>query len=155
MRAFIFIALVALTFVGCGPKTGDLLRDDSDGAVVNVKSNDPEMVLAIEKARATLDEFLAKMKDPKYAEADFAIKAGLPATGATDVEHIWVGSLEQVGAKFKGKLLNEPFGMPGKKIGSPVEFTRDQVSDWMIQKSDGTMEGAFTQKVLEELAKKR
>jgi uncharacterized protein YegJ (DUF2314 family) len=124
---------------------GFTISGAEDLPVVKMDADDPEMNAAIERAKASLDTFAARLKTAKPGE-QFMVKAAMPASDGS-TEHIWVDHLKLVDGGFVGKLANEPYGLPGKHKGSAVNVGRSIVSDWTITKN-GKYEGGFTIDVL-------
>ena len=130
--------------VGCKGETERQVNErPGEPPVYSVGTDDSKVNAAVAEAKATLDSFIGKLQANKDAKRYFAIKTGL-ATGAGSKEHIWV---ENVTYK-DGVLANEPVDVPGKKLGSPVDVKKADVSDWMIVDGE-KIEGGFTTRVLE------
>jgi uncharacterized protein YegJ (DUF2314 family) len=108
----------------------------------HVPSDDPEMIAAQAKARATLAEFWSKLERPGPGESDFALKVGLPVN-ATAQEHIWVANIQRGGGKIFGRISNEPVDLKTVKRGQRIEIVEDQISDWTYLR-DGKIVGNFT-----------
>ncbi len=112
----------------------------------------PEMAEAFAQAKASLPDFRRLLSTPAPGMDHFAIKARFPVEGGT--EHIWVDHLENVGDGFRGKLANDPQGLPDLALGSVVDVAEDQVSDWGYA-VDGVYQGHFTTKVIMKHSSKR
>jgi uncharacterized protein YegJ (DUF2314 family) len=140
--ATLFIAILSLAACGHHEESRVVYRD-GQSPVSYVDSGDPEMEAAIQKARDTLDQFIAELNKP--GKRDFGIKAGIPTDDGT--EHIWVSEIAYSNGVFRGLLANEPLNIPGKHEGDPVEVKREDVSDWFIVDGDETT-GGFTTEVL-------
>lgn len=105
----------------------------------------PEMAEAIVKARATLPEFIERLRNPDGRAGHFALKARFKVENGH--EHIWVGDLEVVPEGFKGKLANDPNEIKGVKLGDEVSVRSEMVTDWGYA-IDGVYQGHHTTKVL-------
>jgi uncharacterized protein YegJ (DUF2314 family) len=106
-----------------------------------VERDDPEMALAIEQARASLDEFLTLFEAPPSGTARFKLKVKVEDENAT--EHFWVIPFHRTATGFSGTLANEPQAVRNVVNGQDIEFTRDDISDWGYTR-DGRQVGSFT-----------
>jgi uncharacterized protein YegJ (DUF2314 family) len=125
------------------PSFGQPTQETND-QIVQVVSGDPEMNIAIAKARATLDKFIATLKSPKSWQESFLIKGKFTVLGET--EHIWIADIYYDGNAFHGVLTNEPT-LPGLKFKQVVTVSRDDVSDWMYI-ANGKLVGGYTTREL-------
>lgn len=107
-------------------------------------SQDEEMAAAAAEARATLDEFLARLDDGRLDETAM-LKVGFPGTRGR--ENIWVGAVRRQGDGFAGILTNQPVMMPGYNRGDEVTFSEDMVSDWSYE-AHGHLWGNFTTRAM-------
>lgn len=145
------ISLVGIALSGCGPKDEmKTVYRPGESPVASVKDSDPEMNAARAKAASELPHFIAELGNPKGRE--FFIKVALN-TADGGLEHIWADQVEYKDGKFKGKLANTPLDLPGRKMGDPVEATKENISDWMIMDGE-KMEGGYTSKLLQERQEK-
>lgn len=71
-----------------------------------VKDQDKDMAAAIEKARSTLDGFLAVYRNPPDGAAGFKLKMMMSDSNGT--EHFWMTPFKEVTGGFAGVLANEP-----------------------------------------------
>lgn len=113
--------------------------------VTGYADTDARMNAAIEQARALLPLFLEEFRGTD-APGAFTIKAGL-LTSDGGREHIWIGDLHYEGDQLVGNLINEPYYLPGMRLGSRVEIKPDDISDWTIATPDGVY-GGFTTRVM-------
>jgi uncharacterized protein YegJ (DUF2314 family) len=107
-----------------------------------VADDDPKILAAMEKARATFDRFFELKKGPA---ATAVVKVRFEGGG--DVEHMWVDEVRRAGTGFAGVLANTPGKIRGLKAGDPTSFTLDRVSDWMVLEGD-LCRGGWTQQVI-------
>lgn len=117
----IVLAFVALA--GCGKKPNPV-------PVTQVADDDPAMTAAIEKARATVNTFLAAHKSPKAGQAGFSIK--MPFVDGEHTEHMWLTPVTFDGKKFHGVVNNEPEKLKNVKIGDKASIEPAKISDWMF-----------------------
>lgn len=140
MRAMTLVLLLAAA--GCGES-----YPGQSSNVVSVKDTDPAMNAAMEKARATLDQFSAALQKPGPKQSDFSLKAKFQE--GEKIEHMWINSPIVSGDSIKGKLGNDPDNLKKVRMGMIVTVTRDRVSDWMYV-DDGKLVGGYTLRVLRD-----
>lgn len=68
----------------------------------------------------------------KEKDCTILLKIGLPLEEEGKFEHIWFELLEVKGNKFKGKLTQEPYGVPDIHTGYEDWYTIDDLTDWII-----------------------
>src|SRR4051812_13545654 len=95
---FSTIAVLALFVAGCKKNPADQVTD--------VAPDDPRMNVAMDKARATVDTFIAALKSPIVGQSDFSVKA--PFTDGDKVEHFWITPVSFDGTNFEGTINNKP-----------------------------------------------
>ncbi len=123
-------------------------RDRPPDRVTSVSDDDPRMNAAMEKARATLDRFIAALASPGPGRTDFGVKMAF-ADGER-VEVMWVSPVHDDGEVFRGPLSNEPGTVRTVRMGQVVEVPRARVADWMYRDADGRYVGSYTLRVLRE-----
>ncbi len=106
---------------------------------------DPEMLGAIAKARASLDQFLALADDPEPGMSVFKMKVVI--RDGEDIEFFWVTPFRRAEDGFEGVLANEPDFVRNVRLGETIRFTRDDVTDWGYVRN-GRQMGSFTSCVL-------
>jgi len=149
MRALLFAGLTA-GLVACGPASttaapeGNAQIIDQGDNIVDFAGDDAEMSAAKLRARQTLPTFWRHLAS--HPEMEHDLKVGMPTTGGS-LEHIWVGDIKDEGNKIAGRLVNDPVDLAGLSMGSPVTFTRDQITDWAYVK-DGKLYGHYTTRVV-------
>jgi uncharacterized protein YegJ (DUF2314 family) len=161
MLRFTVSALAALLLAaaaGCGrdsqtpgPGAGDEPSSAAQhGAIVErpdnppvsyVEGDDPQMTAAINQARATVDQFIAALKNPTDVQADFSVK--LPVVDGDQVEHMWLSDVRYADGRFTGQIANEPLEISTVALGDDAEVAADQISDWMYV-DDGRLMGGYT-----------
>jgi len=131
------IAIVAVS-AGCG------VPDDSPGiedSTISVSADDPEMNLAISRARESLSHFWQVFDTPTRGESDFALKVRIEDSGG--VEHFWVTDLRRADGKVYGLIGNDANTVTSVKLGDEIQVPDDDVTDWLYMR-DGKMVGNFT-----------
>lgn len=141
MKKLILIPLVCLAAYACAPKPENAVKGTKLYESTDWKMND-----AIVEAQRTLPEFIKRL--PNLDPGDAQVKWAAPVPMGK--EHIWVDHLTYKDGWFEGELVDEPNHIEGKKKGDNVRFAVADASDWIIFKPDGTYEGGYTQKVMEE-----
>src|ERR1700722_9460467 len=94
--------------------------------VVGVPSDDPQMVAAINKARASLRQFFEALASPKANQKSFLVKVAFRR--GDEVEHIWVADLNLSGAKPQGVIADEP-RMKGLRFMQQTSFDPADITD--------------------------
>jgi uncharacterized protein YegJ (DUF2314 family) len=106
-----------------------------------VKHDDPDMVAAKRKARATLPEFLALARAPHKSTSKFAVKVAIRDKGIA--EFFWIAPFVEKDGRFSGQIDNEPDSVANVKLGDTINFGEEEIADWLYL--DGTqLKGNFT-----------
>ena len=124
MRRCLVFAALTVGFLGCGKGGGN-----PDDPVVMVADDDAKMNAAMDKARKTVEAFIAALKSPKAGQVAFSVKA--PFADGEHVEHMWLAPVSYDGANFQGVVNNDPALVKNVKIGDQVTVAPDKISDWM------------------------
>ena len=131
------------------------LRQEFYAPIVTVKDDDPEMVEAVQEARARWGEFVAAF-DARHAGPEecppFAIKA--PFSDGENTEFMWVEVTGIEQGVVYGILKNEPAQLPDLHEGSRVTVPESDVNDWLCVQGSEPL-GAFTMKVLAKRMKEK
>lgn len=144
MRAFVPLALASLC---CAlpqrlPAQTITERAEQDRAEM-VAPQDPAMLRAFDKARATLDGFLALLasKDPRVNHPSLKVKI----TDGDAVEFFWVTNFTHRGDRFTGRISNAPALVHTVRFGQKIEFPRADIHDWTYRDgATGRIVGNFT-----------
>lgn len=111
--------------------------------LVFMQDEEPAMRRAFENARASLDGFLEKAKNPPAEATGFALKVGVRE--GKNTEYFWVNEFNEKDGQFTGKINNEPRLVKGVRMGQHYTFPRAHIVDWMyIDRVQGRMIGNFT-----------
>ena len=138
----IFFAIVAVALIALKPRTGALLRAQSDD-VITVSDDDPIMQAAFKKARDTLDDFLALSAAPKPNTESYAVKIGISEGDQT--EYFWIAPFTWIGEKFSGRINNTPRTVSNVSEGQEIQFERSEIVDWTYENTlEQRMYGNFT-----------
>jgi uncharacterized protein YegJ (DUF2314 family) len=143
-RNLVCIALAIACANACGISFAQTIVERANkDEVALVKSGDAAMDAAFAKARATLDDFLSKLKSPAAGTSGYAVK--VPIREGDSTEYFWMGSIKQDGDRFSGTLNNTPRMVKSVKMGQTIKFAKSEIVDWTyLDKISGKMHGNFT-----------
>lgn len=140
LRRCLSILLVGISLQACDQSISERAANDK---LVFVESEDPEMNLAFEKARSSLDEFFVLAKSPRAGTEAYAVKVAV--SDGENTEYFWVNEFEGSGDAMSGVLNNEPQMVRKYKMGDRFTFSRSQVVDWTyMEPAAKRMHGNFT-----------
>jgi uncharacterized protein YegJ (DUF2314 family) len=112
--------------------------------VVDVPTRNKSMAAAIDKAKATLPVFFARLAKPEPGDEAFAVKIRYQTTKfGADGEHIWANAVVREGDIVSAAINNEPRDILDLKIGQRVTVPLTQLTDWMFIRN-GKIHGAYT-----------
>lgn len=131
---------------GSSNSSSSTRTSDSGDSVTSVRSNDPEMLAAIAKARQTVDTFTARLASPRRGD-ELSIKVAVH--DGDQVEHFWMNDVTFDGAEFHGRLSNDPMLVSNVKFGQQWHCPKGEISDWMIV-SQRQLTGGYTIRVLRD-----
>jgi uncharacterized protein YegJ (DUF2314 family) len=113
--------------------------------VAKVAADDPAMIAAVGRARATVGELVRRVENPPAAQQYLAAKVELAEGDAR--ENMWVTGLRLEDGVLHGTLDNEPVLLRAVKAGDPVRVAPDSISDWMAVDRAAVC-GGFTTRIL-------
>lgn len=146
MKRPLFFAVLALFFLSCNERKGNLTRSEKNGeASYSVEGDDKAMDRAIAKARKTYPEFLNVIRTQDSTASGFSVKVKFKAD--KHIEHLWFAKLYFKNGKLFGILDCTPVYVNWINQGEAVEIKQESVTDWMYFKND-SLTGAYTVKVL-------
>jgi uncharacterized protein YegJ (DUF2314 family) len=139
----IFIGFTCTLAVVGSLHAQSVLEKAKKDQIVNVAKEDPAMLAAFGKAKASLDDFLSKAKNPAPNTVSYFMKVGI--RDGADIEYFWIGDFENTGKKFTGVINNQPRIVENVEAGDDYEFNQDEIVDWMyIDTAKKRMFGNFT-----------
>jgi uncharacterized protein YegJ (DUF2314 family) len=139
-RMRLSIAAIALSLAA--PLTAHAQVQDR---VINVPTDDPDMLAAKQQGRATLPDFFRHLGAPEKDEAGFSIKYDLvPESDAA--EFIWAEILSHKGNVTVARLSNVPDDKRFEQ-GQEVTVPDAEIVDWSYWKGD-VLQGSFTTRAL-------
>lgn len=112
---------------------------------ISVAADDAELNGAIDRARAEVSTFLARLEKPRPGDSDFAFKA--PVRDGDRVEHFWLGNVRHESGHLVGTIANDPELVRTVKLGDHRRVPVNEISDWMFV-SDGRLVGGYTTRVM-------
>jgi uncharacterized protein YegJ (DUF2314 family) len=124
-----------------------LKERENDPGIIYIDDDDPRMIAATEKARATAADFAKAMAAPQPNQKGFAVK--MPVSDGKATEYVWISGLSFDSQSFRGRLDNRPGGVTGVKIGDKLAVKASELSDWMYVE-DNRLVGGYTLRVLRE-----
>jgi uncharacterized protein YegJ (DUF2314 family) len=127
----------------------ELFDSPTYAPIVNVPSDDPRMVAAVEEARRRWPEFVSAFEDRKNLERPFLVKARF--SDGENEEFMWV-SVQKLGEKITGRLENSPAALTNVNEGETVSVSLTDLNDWVCE-IDGQAAGGFTMKLMSEALK--
>lgn len=127
--------------------------------------DDPEMLAASERARATFKYFWREMTwerrrivpalDVACVKAAFTDPPGARRDeGQPEAEHMWIDNVDFDGKLITGNLLNSPNWLKSINEGDEVSIPLDHLTDWMYV-SLGDVYGGFTVNLIRSRMDKR
>lgn len=119
----------------------DSAADTAQGNVKLAQGDDPKMLVAVEKARTTVETIVSALKAPKPTQASFQVKKAFEDGGMT--EHIWLSDVTLDGDQFSGSIGNDPQHVKNVKFGQKATVAKSEISDWMFI-DDGKLSGGFS-----------
>jgi uncharacterized protein YegJ (DUF2314 family) len=137
-RLALALLLAAGGIVGCG-------KPFPIDKVVNVADDDVRVNAAMEKAKTTVDEFIAALQNPKPSQSGFSIKKKFSSGKGN--EHMWLTPVRYDGKAFHGTVNNEPVTVKTVRMGQNVTVEPAQISDWMYI-DNRKLKGGFTIRAL-------
>ena len=96
---------------------------------------------AIERARAEVSTFVARLEKPQPGDSEFAFKA--PIKDGERTEHFWLQSVRHETGHLVGTISNDPEFVRTVKLGDHRRVPVNEISDWMFV-SDGRLVGGYT-----------
>jgi uncharacterized protein YegJ (DUF2314 family) len=136
--------LSAFVLVGCERSPEETVTERANADHVQmVKAEDPAMLRAFDKARASLDSFLQVLAsgDPRIRTP--SVKVRIEDHGA--VEYFWISKLSMTTGGFSGTIDNDAELVHNVKLGQTINFPRSQIYDWTyFDATTGRTMGNFT-----------
>jgi uncharacterized protein YegJ (DUF2314 family) len=147
LRKLILLALAALLFPGCKDAAKEKRRDDLR-ALMHGNTDDPDIRAAMEKARATVGEFLAALQKPAANQRQFMVRKAFPAREAGRQQILWINQVTFDGTLLHGVADDKTAAVgAGIPLDGKVAFPPAEICDWMFNE-DGKAVGGFMLRAL-------
>jgi uncharacterized protein YegJ (DUF2314 family) len=146
-----FVAIFSLAIAACQQQSAAsstssvVVDDDSTHHGFGIRSDDPEMNAAIQKARDLFPRFDSAFSKGKVNKEESIIK--VKYRDEDKAEYLWVGNLFKVDDQYWGVILDSPYVVKGLKRGDTVVIQNQDIADW-IYVIDSTHYGGYTQRVI-------
>jgi len=129
--------------IGAGWQFYRKWRKPTGAPIVQVDKDDPALVEAIARGRATMPDFIRALEAASPGHRDFSIKALFP-----DIqEHMWISDPRYADGEFTGTLGNTPAGSTSLKLGDEVRVPEAWVTDWKYIDND-VLAGGYTLRLI-------
>lgn len=117
---------------------------------LQTKPDDPLLMEAQSKARASLDTFLRLARSPH----DGALVKLRFVSSNEQVEHLWAEVLKVLSdSELEVRLVTPPVTHSGR-LDRVHTCTLDDVEDWHVRGRDGGLHGGFTQRAMFAIARR-
>lgn len=118
----------------------------ADDRVTRVRSGDPELAAARDRARAELLALREPYRKGLPLGSRLDVKA--PFREGDGVEYMWIEVSAWEDGILRGFLLNQPEVVTGLRPGALVQVREDDAYDFLLSRPDGTQTGNYTGEVL-------
>ncbi len=149
IRTLLLLALAAFLFSGCKNKAKEQRKAELV-ALMHGNTDDPDMRAAMEKARATVGEFLAAVQKPAANQKQFMVRKAFPTREAGRQQILWINQVTFDGTLLHGvaddKTVVVGAGIP---LDGKVAFPPGEIADWMYNE-DGKAVGGFMLRALKK-----
>lgn len=112
--------------------------------------DDPLLLEALSKARASLDDFKRLLREPK----DHALVKIRFVSSSNQVEHLWAEVLEVISDTELGVRLVTPPVTHSGQLDRLWRCTFDDVEDWQVRDASGRVHGGFSQRAMFAIARR-
>jgi uncharacterized protein YegJ (DUF2314 family) len=142
------LALCVLLFTGCRNKAKEQRRAELR-ALMHGTTGDADIQAAIEKARATVPDFLRVLQKPAPNQTQFMVRKIFPADDGKQ-QILWVTKLTYDGTNLHG-TVDDNTSKPGSGIPNDgkVSFPPAEIADWMYNE-DGRAVGGYMLRALKK-----
>jgi|ERR1041385_123843 uncharacterized protein YegJ (DUF2314 family) len=146
MRLIAIVSLWAtILFVGCS-------KSKDSANYVHVKDNDAAMAAAIDRARATAQDFVTAFRAQKPGTANFFLKKPYPTPSGSS-EHMWIKVTGESDGVFQGIVSNDAEETRQVKIGQKVLVKTNDISDWKYEDGKKLIGGYTIRYFVEKMSK--
>lgn len=122
---------------------------ETEGDLAFIKTGDEFLEIAHRKAIAELPAVKARFQQGLPVGATVFVKKDFPDRDGSS-HFIWLVVNTWAGEGIKGQIANDPGPKSDLRPGQTVTIHESEIYDWVISLPDGSHEGNYTGKVLEE-----
>ena len=152
-RSYLLLfAMAVITIAGCkkapqaqssdnAPTSDSRKPTAPEDKVVQVSATDAKMNAAIQKAKSTVNVFIASLQSPRPGQKDFCVKT--PIKDVHGTEHMWLAPVTFDGKAFHGTINNDAETVTTVKLGDHITVGPSGISDWMFTEN-GKLVGGYT-----------
>ena len=119
----------------------------SQAQITTVPNSEASVNAAIDRAKADLPIFFARLAKPDPGDSGFSVKIRYDTTKPNSGEHIWANEVVRSGDMITATISNQPRDIPHLKYGQRVTVPIAHVTDWMYVRG-GKYYGAYTVRAL-------
>src|SRR5687767_13115049 len=124
MRRVSIILFLLIAMIACdSDKEKNKEPAIDDDGLMNVDDDDPEMNIAVAKAKGSFDNFREAWLQADSTQTNHAVKMGFDYGDGR--EHMWFADLHMKNGKLYGVLDNVPAHVNEMDIGDTVEINRN------------------------------
>lgn len=117
---------------------------------LNTAPDDPLMLDALEKAKASMSDFKRLLREPRQ---DALVKVRF-VSSSNQVEHLWAEVLEVLGDNELGVRLITPPVTHSGQLDRLWRCLYEDVEDWQIRDAGGRVHGGFSQRAMFAIARR-
>ena len=142
--AVLAVLLLAAWLFRKTPTLQDTPQDKEGFPVLNFQDSDPAMNAAIDKARATLPNFISALGEDNPSRELFGIK--MKVQDEFGRAYVWIVDVKLEDDLFTGILVNTPRHVRTVKAGQTLQVSSSKISDWSYVEN-GKLVGGYTMRV--------
>lgn len=117
---------------------------------LNTAPDDPLMLDALEKAKASMSDFKRLLREPRQ---NALVKVRFVGS-SNQVEHLWAEVLEVLGDNELGVRLITPPVTHSEQLDRLWRCSYEDVEDWQIRDAGGRVHGGFSQRAMFAIARR-
>jgi uncharacterized protein YegJ (DUF2314 family) len=117
---------------------------------LQTSSDDPLMIDALAKAKASVGQFLTLARAPRQ---DALVKLYF-VSNSKQVEHLWAEVLEVISDTELGVRLVTPPVTHSGQLDRIYRCTIEDIEDWQVRDSHGKVHGGFSQRAMFAIARR-
>ncbi|OON66848.1 YegJ family protein [Hymenobacter sp. CRA2] len=146
LKTFVVFGAAASLLAGCD-SAGKKAGWNDNTLIYNASKEDPAMLAAQQKGRATVGEFIQALTSADTTNYNFAVKYGF--VEGDEREYMWIGDLTVRGDSLYGIIDNDPEYIHNVASGQPVAIHKDSIADWNYT-HNGKLMGGYSIRVIRD-----